>query len=124
MFTPWENTAHESALQRKLDGLATSYFQESCMECHTTGWSEVTTAQTAANGGFFYEKNTEVGLDGGLWQFPSPLVPGDYVSMVTNYPTLGYLGAVQCENCHGPAEGPAVNHPGNVTDLSKTNRTR
>ncbi len=116
MFTPWENTAHESALQRKLDGLATSYFQESCMECHTTGWSEVTTAQTAANGGFFYEKNTEVGSDGGLWQFPSPLVPGDYASMVTNYPTLGYLGGIQCENCHGPAEGPAVNHPGNVTD--------
>ena len=110
MFTPWENTAHASALQRKLDGIATSHFAESCMECHTTGWSEVATSLTSGNNGFFYQTTVERGSDGGLWQFPSPLKVGDYQSMVTNYPVLGALGGIQCENCHGPAEGAAAAH--------------
>ena len=113
-FTPWQNTAHFSALQRKLDGLATSYFNESCMSCHTVGWSPVATAQTALNGGFYYEKNTEVGPDGGLWQYPSPMTGASYSNMVSEYPTLGYLGGIQCESCHGPAGGAASGHPGNL----------
>jgi len=113
MFTPWANTNHASAMQRKVDGLATSHFGESCLECHTTGWSEVATAQTAANGGFFYEMNTET-FGGNLWQYPSPMTPTSYSTMATDYPNLGYLGGIQCENCHGPAGGPASGHPGNL----------
>ncbi len=112
MFTPWTNTAHQSAMQRKVDGLATSHFGESCLECHTLGWNEVATAQTVKNGGFFYTLNTEQGPDGGLWQYPNPMTLTSYSDMVSNYPTLGYLGGIQCENCHGPAGGPADNHPG------------
>jgi hypothetical protein len=111
-FTPWTNTAHQSAMQRKVDGLATSHFGESCLECHTTGWNEVATAQTAANGGFFYELNNERGPDGGLWQYPNPMTSTSYSDMAADYPNLGYLGGIQCENCHGPAGGAATAHPG------------
>jgi hypothetical protein len=117
-FTPWANTPHASALQRKLDGIAAGqFFGESCMECHTTGWSEVQSSQTPKNNGFNYVMSVEQGVDGGgLWQFPSTLQPGDYASMVSNYPQLGQLAGIQCENCHGPAGGPAQNHDGNLFD--------
>ena len=116
-FTPWQNTAHASALQRKMDGFADtmgSAFNESCMQCHTLGWSQVQTAQTALNAGFYYEANSEPGPDGGLWQYPPMNTPTSYSDMVTNYPQLGYLGGIQCENCHGPAGGAAMGHPGNL----------
>ncbi len=121
MFTPWRNTAHASALQRKMDGLAdmTGAFNEGCMQCHTLGWSQAQTAQTALNGGFLYEMNTESGPDGGLWQYPPTNSPTSYSDMVASYPTLGYLGGIQCENCHGPAGGAAMAHPGSMMGASQ-----
>ncbi|MFI5299761.1 MAG: carboxypeptidase regulatory-like domain-containing protein [Polyangiales bacterium] len=117
MFSPWNNTSHASAMKRKIDGLATSHFGESCLECHTLGWSEVATAQTASNGGFFFEQATQ--LFGGVpWAYPSPMTSTSYSTMVTDYPILGNLGGIQCENCHGPASGAAVAHPGNLAGNS------
>jgi hypothetical protein len=112
MFKPWSNTLHATAAARKIDGLVTSHFSESCLPCHTTGYSLAATAQTAANGGFYYEeKNEKGGPDGGLWAYPNPMLPTSYATMVAGWPTLGDLGGIQCENCHGPAGGmAAANH--------------
>jgi hypothetical protein len=122
-FATWTNTSHYSALQRKMDGYVGNHFGESCLQCHTLGWSNVATAQNnSANGGFTFAM-TEPGNDGGLWQWPStltlpdggPMVPGAYEAMVNGWPKLAPLAGIQCENCHGPA-GPATGidgaHPG------------
>ncbi len=120
-FTPWKGTAHASALQRKMDGFAGNHFGESCLQCHTLGWSNVATADNnALNGGFTYEM-TQPGTDGGTWSWPAsitaadggPMVPGAYEALVSNFPKLAPLAGIQCENCHGPAGGPANSgHPG------------
>jgi predicted CXXCH cytochrome family protein len=122
-FSPWKNTAHESALQRKMDGFVGGHFGESCLQCHTLGWSNAATAESnPLNGGFTYEM-TQAGVDGGTWSWPAsitaadggPMVPGAYESLVANFPKLAPLAGIQCENCHGPAQGPAQSHPGLLT---------
>jgi len=119
-FTPWQGTAHASALQRKMDGWIGSHFGESCLQCHTLGWSNVTTAQNnVLNGGFTYQM-TQAGRDGGTWSWPAsittsdggPMQPGAYEALVANFPSLAPAAGIQCENCHGPEKGPASNHPG------------
>jgi hypothetical protein len=121
-FTPWQNTAHFSVLQRKMDGWVGDAFNAACLSCHTLGWSNVATAQhSKANGGFM-NVMTQPGVDGGTWAWPAtvvsddggPLQPGPYEDLVANYPNLAPLAGIQCENCHGPAGGPAMAHPGSV----------
>jgi hypothetical protein len=121
-FTPWQNTAHYSALQRKMDGEVGAHFGEACLSCHTLGWSNVATAQNnRANGGFTYEMS-QAGLDGGPWGWPASIVgpdggamvPGAYEDLVNNFPKLAPMAGIQCENCHGPANGPAEAHPGSL----------
>jgi hypothetical protein len=98
VFTPWKNTAHYSALARKIDGQATSHFNGTCMECHTVGDSP------AANNGGWDDVAKQVG-----WSFPSSVVPGNWTNLVNNFPSLAQLGSIQCESCHGPQNGGA--HP-------------
>jgi hypothetical protein len=121
-FSTWQGTAHASALQRKMDGFVGGHFGESCLQCHTLGWSNAGTADTnPLNGGFTYAM-TQPGVDGGTWSWPAsitspdggPMVPGAYEDLVANYPKLAPLAGIQCENCHGPAFGPAAEHPGSV----------
>jgi hypothetical protein len=97
-FTPWENTAHYSALQRKLDGQATPYFGSSCLECHTVGDSPL-----AVNGGW-----DDVAKSDG-WTFPATLKSGNFAALPDN---LKQLGSIQCESCHGPQNSLA--HPADV----------
>ncbi len=121
-FSAWQGTAHASALQRKMDGWVGGHFGEACLQCHTLGWSNVATAQNnKLNGGFTYQMS-QTGNDGGLWGWPAtitapdggPLTPGPYEDLVSNYPKLAPMAAIQCENCHGPAEGPATTHPNSL----------
>ena len=121
-FTPWQNTSHFSALQRKLDGWVGAHFGESCLQCHTLGWSNIAAAENnKANGGFTYMMS-QPGADGGAWGWPAsivsadggPMASGAYENLVANYPKLAPLAGIQCENCHGPASGPAEAHPGSL----------
>jgi hypothetical protein len=104
VFTPWSKTNHAIAVQHKLNGTYSdgvtplTFFSRSCMECHTVGDSPA-----AVNNGFDdVEKTTG-------WVMPTKLQPGNWESMVTNYPTLAELAGIQCENCHGPQDG-AIGH--------------
>jgi hypothetical protein len=46
-YDGWLQTNHASTFQRGLDGILSSHFQESCVQCHTTGYDE-----NADNDGF------------------------------------------------------------------------
>ncbi len=91
--TEWEQTGHASMLQRGLDGfiLEDGAYPEECLQCHTVGYD------TQADNGGFDDVAKEVG-----WTFPDTLMPGNYDSLVANYPALAQLANIQCENCHGP----------------------
>jgi Carboxypeptidase regulatory-like domain len=96
MFTPWTTTKHAVAFSDYIDGQIGPGFGASCLECHTLGNNA---AKTAPNGGFD-DAAKKYG-----WQFPATLQPGNWTSMVQNYPEVAQLANVQCENCHGPQGG-------------------
>ena len=93
MVVPWEVTAHASMFARGIDGLVSSHYSKSCIQCHTVGYD---TNALAVNGGF-----DDVAAQLG-WVFPAVLTNSNWASMETNYPTLANVANIQCENCHGP----------------------
>jgi hypothetical protein len=93
MVQPWSLTEHASMFSRGIDGLVSSHYSKSCIQCHTLGYD---TNALAVNGGF-----DDVAAQLG-WVFPAVLNTNNWASMQTNYPTLANLANIQCENCHGP----------------------
>lgn len=101
-YTPWTQTKHATFFQRSIDGLTSSYYNESCVGCHTVGYNK---APLADNNGFDDVQKTTG------WQFPSPLQGGNYFTLPAN---LKDKANIQCESCHGPGSI----HPGeNSTSL-------
>jgi hypothetical protein len=93
MVQPWSLTEHATMFSRGIDGLVSSHYSKSCIQCHTLGYD---TNALAVNGGF-----DDVAAQLG-WVFPAVLNTNNWASMQTNYPTLANLANIQCENCHGP----------------------
>ncbi len=89
----WEETGHAVIFQQGLDGIASSHYGSSCISCHTVGYD----TDPAADNFGFDDVATLLG-----WTFPDTLFPGQFDSLVINYPDLANLGNIQCENCHGP----------------------
>lgn len=102
----WGNTGHAKRFREGIDGNP-SYYRSSCLECHTVGYDS---APTATNGGFD-DIMSQVG-----WTFPSPVGPGNWDGLTTNYPDLAQLGVIGCENCHGPG----TLHLGDETKIGKS----
>jgi len=96
--TKWEGTGHAKTLENALDGLYGSYFNNSCVKCHSTGYDA-----TAANDGF----------DDFTFEFPTVLTTGTYQQAVAQFPDAMKRANVQCEACHGPASG----HFGSQSDF-------
>lgn len=84
----WKETGHANHLTDALDGLNRS--GTSCLPCHTTGWDAL-----ADNGGF----------DDFEFVYPDTQFIGMSDSMKAKYPDAMKLANIQCESCHGPAEG-------------------
>ena len=93
MVQPWSLTEHATMFSRGIDGLVSSHYSKSCIQCHTVGYD---TNALAINGGF-----DDVAAQLG-WTFPTVLTNSNWASMQTNYPSLANLANIQCENCHGP----------------------
>ncbi|MDE3067653.1 MAG: hypothetical protein KGJ60_08890 [Verrucomicrobiota bacterium] len=93
MVVPWQTTGHAHIFSEGIDGLIYSHYDTRCAVCHTVGYD---TNTNAVNGGF-----DDVAAELG-WTFPTNLVPGNWASMQSNYPSLANLANIQCENCHGP----------------------
>jgi predicted CXXCH cytochrome family protein len=78
----WKTTSHAYMATKR--NLTTSFMNQSCMECHATGWDSTTWSDDF---GFL---------------FPTPSATA-YDSIVTNHPEQAVQFNVQCEACHGPA---------------------
>ncbi len=89
--TSWMETGHATMFEEAIDGLKSSHYNESCIDCHTVGWDT-----TAVNGGF-----DDVQADLG-WTFPDSLFVGNWADITTNFAPLATKSNIQCENCHGP----------------------
>lgn len=100
MVTPWSLTGHATMLDRGLDGLLSSHYNEGCISCHSVGYN---LAPTADNHGF-----DDVAADVG-WEFPVPLQAGNSRAMPE---ALYAMANIQCENCHGPGSS----HPGGASE--------
>lgn len=92
----WLATLHAVVFSNEIDGaaeFASAPMRQSCLQCHTTGFSANT---NVADGGF-----SSMQLATG-WTIPAVLTNGNYVSMQQHYPTVAAIANVQCESCHGP----------------------
>jgi hypothetical protein len=90
IYPTYTNTLHASFFTRAIDGLVSSYYSKSCIQCHTLGYD---TNSFAVNGGF----DDMATLYG--WTFPSVLTNGNWADLPAE---LQGLANIQCENCHGP----------------------
>ncbi len=93
-ISDWTQTGHATMFKEAIDGLKSSHYNESCIQCHTVGYD---TLATADNDGF-----DDVAKKLG-WTFPDTLQPGNWTDLATNFPDLARRANIQCENCHGPA---------------------
>jgi hypothetical protein len=90
IYPTYTNTAHASFFTLAINGLESSHYSKSCIQCHTVGYD---TNSFAVNGGF-----DDVALEYG-WVFPATLNTNNWANMPA---AVQNLGNIQCENCHGP----------------------
>jgi hypothetical protein len=91
IYPTYTNTEHASFFTLAIQGLESTHYNSSCIQCHTVGYD---TNSAAANDGGFFDIAQEVG-----WTFPATWSPTNWTGMPS---TLQDLGNIQCENCHGP----------------------
>ncbi len=97
LYATWKTSGHATIFKEGMDGQKGAHWGESCMKCHTTGYSN---DLLAANNGGFVSKANEVGF---VWNEWSPARSGLYDSLLTtDKKDLSYLGTIGCESCHGP----------------------
>ncbi len=94
-FAQWNKTGHSSFFTRVIDGdpALSSHYNESCIECHTTGFDG---DPNISNDGFASVQK-ELG-----WKFPAKLQPGNWDTLKLKYSKLAQRANIQCESCHGP----------------------
>lgn len=106
-FAEWRGSAHANhnwkdpfaepmtLLEYELKGLDKPvHYSESCIACHTVGYSKVPTAQ---NNGF-----DDVAAATG-WTYPGTYGDEAWATVESN-PGLNHRAGMQCESCHGPLE--------------------
>lgn len=89
-YPGYTNTEHASFFTLAIQGLESSHYNSSCIQCHTVGYDANNPVQ---DGGF---NDVAAGLG---WTFPATLTATNWTEMPE---TLQNLGNIQCENCHGP----------------------
>jgi hypothetical protein len=114
LFATWKESGHATIFAKGMSGEIGAHWGESCMKCHTTGYSN---DPLAANNGGFRDIATEVGFDWNEWR---PARTGLYDSLLTtDKKMLSFVGTIGCESCHGPyvqtnhtSAQPATMNPG------------
>jgi len=95
-FTAFFGTEHWSMFSRGIDGLLGEDYGESCLVCHTVGYSAA-----ASNNGFDDVAAIE------SWEVPEVLTEGNWETMTRASSGLAQLANIQCESCHGPQDSAA-----------------
>ncbi|HTS61561.1 MAG TPA: hypothetical protein VMH28_06030 [Candidatus Acidoferrales bacterium] len=105
MVPSWSQTAHAGLFASGINGQQGTGYGPNCITCHTDGYD----ANSTVNNGGFSSMARQLG-----WTFPTTLQPGNFAALP---PALQNLGAIECENCHGPGSEHA-NNGGNMIAIS------
>jgi len=100
-YDEWLETNHAHALEKGLNGEKGAFFNNNCVQCHSTGYDLL-----ANNDGF----------DDWPFVFPDTLMPGMFDSLSIVYPDAMARANIQCEQCHGPGS----THFGNKFNIAKS----
>jgi hypothetical protein len=95
-FTPWANTGHAEIFTNNLN--TSDHYGTSCFGCHTVGYD-----LEANNGGFDEASDYQDFLASGLL---ASMTGTEWTQMLALFPNSAQLSNAQCENCHGPQNGP------------------
>jgi hypothetical protein len=97
LFATWKESDHATIFPKAMSGEMGAHWGESCMKCHSTGYSN---DPLAANNGGFVSKANEVGF---VWSEWAPVRTGLYDSLLTtDQKMLSFVATIGCESCHGP----------------------
>jgi hypothetical protein len=96
-FTPWAQSGHAEIFSSQLN--TSTHYGEGCLSCHTVGYNTA-----AANAGIDDAADWQGFLDSGMLHAADP---GNWTTMLADYPQSARLANIQCENCHGPQFSPA-----------------
>ncbi|HXK03716.1 MAG TPA: hypothetical protein VMS37_15045 [Verrucomicrobiae bacterium] len=110
MVPSWSKTAHATLFSSGINGQQGTGYGPNCISCHTVGYD----ANSTVNNGGFSAVARQLN-----WTFPTTLQPGNFAAMPT---ALQNLGAIECENCHGPGSEHA-NNGGNLIAISVPSNT-
>jgi hypothetical protein len=111
-FTPWSMTGHAERFTTQLNG---PFYSPSCFGCHTVGFD-----LEAENEGFDDVGDYLGFLASGLLGPNDPVAcpVSDWACMLDIFPANAQRANIQCENCHGPQDGPpgsfSTSHGGGV----------
>ncbi len=86
-YNSWTGTQHSVAAKDGFNGILSSHFNASCLQCHTTGYDDMANNQ---------------GFDDFPFVFPDSFYPGQNDSLTAEFPDAMARANVQCEACHGP----------------------
>jgi len=95
-FTPWANTGHAEIFTNNLN--TSDHYGTSCFGCHTVGYD-----LEANNGGIDEASDYQDFLASGLL---ASRTGTEWTQMLALFPNSAKLSNAQCENCHGPQNGP------------------
>ncbi|MHC4133723.1 MAG: carboxypeptidase-like regulatory domain-containing protein [Planctomycetota bacterium] len=95
MFTDWKETGHAEIFTNNYN--TSGYWGEGCFDCHTVGYDP-----NATNGGIDEASDYQAFV--GTLHNPSP---DNWTNGLANLPDTMQLSNIQCENCHGPQNGPS-----------------
>lgn len=91
IYQRWQASGHATIFRNQIE--TSTHYSESCMKCHTTGYSHNT---ESSNGGFD-DRAAEMG-----WKWSGHSKAGYWDSLKTDFSSLVSFATIGCENCHGP----------------------
>ena len=104
IFPEWKETGHAEIFTDNLD--TSTHYSDSCFECHTVGYDLDVFNYGVDDSSF---TNYQGFLDSGLLGAGNP---DAWTMVLADFPKVGRLANIQCENCHGPQSSLAHNQSG------------
>jgi len=95
-FTSWKETGHAEIFTNNLN--TSDHYGESCFACHTVGFDP-----EAQNEGIDEASDYD---DFFISDLLPTISPDNWTRMLADYPVSAQKANIQCENCHGPQDGP------------------